>query len=179
MEYIQSLRDHFCYEPLTGKVFWTKKPSNRVALFSEAGSENADGYAVTCLNRKQMLMHRVIFEILLGRELKTNENVDHINGNKGDNRLENLRLGTSSDNARGFRAKSKGKTSEFRGVQLLTRRGMVRWKAAIQFDGKIHSKHCKTEVEAAHAYDRMAASFGWPKECMNFAENNIKKGWVK
>ena len=175
MEYIQTLRDHYCYEPLTGKVFWTKKSSNRAKLFSEAGSKNRIGYMVSSLKGKQNLIHRIIFEMLLGRKLKDKEQVDHVNGNKSDNKLSNLRLGTSSDNSRAFRKKSAGKTSKYRGVQKLERRNQLRWKAAIQCDGKIKSKHCRTELDAAIAYDEMATDLGWPSECLNFN----KKGWVK
>lgn len=48
------------------------------------------GYYVVKREGKQIREHRAIIEDTLGRKLKTNEHVHHINGDKRDNRLENL-----------------------------------------------------------------------------------------
>lgn len=51
-----------------------------------------DGYRVVKVNGKRILEHRAVMEQYLGRELLKEENVHHINGDRLDNRIENLEL---------------------------------------------------------------------------------------
>lgn len=46
------------------------------------------------------LKHRNIIEEFLGRKLKSNEIIHHINGNRGDNRIENLKIMTTKEHLR-------------------------------------------------------------------------------
>ncbi len=50
------------------------------------------GYVRLSFNGHKILQHRHIIEQVLGRPLQSNEEVHHINGNKQDNRVENLKL---------------------------------------------------------------------------------------
>lgn len=78
--------------------------------------------------------------------------VDHINGNPLDNRRENLRVCTQSQNIFNKKASTPGITSKYRGVSWDKRRG--KWKCVITKNGKqIQIGRYETEKGAAVAYN--------------------------
>ena len=53
-----------------------------------------DGYVIINIEGKQVKAHRYIMEQVLGRKLRRDEVVHHINGNRQDNKVENLQVMT-------------------------------------------------------------------------------------
>jgi hypothetical protein len=103
---------------------------------------------------KTVYAHRVVAERMIGRKLHKAERVDHINGNGTDNRRENLRVVTHSQNLAnrpGWRKSS----SKYKGVTFYKRD--EKWQAKICPRGKtIHLGYFEDEVDAARAYNAAA-----------------------
>lgn len=104
--------------------------------------------------RGTQVIHRVIMERILGRPLAKNELVDHEDRNGLNNRRENLRLATRSQNVWNRNTNSKN-TSGYKGV-FWYKRSQV-WKAMItvhkhqKFLGYFHDPK-----DAARAYNKAA-----------------------
>src|SRR5688572_11680076 len=65
-----------------------------------SGFVNNSGYRMLSVRSKRVREHRQIMEKHLGRKLSPSEVVHHINGDKLDNRLENLQVMTRSEHVR-------------------------------------------------------------------------------
>lgn len=114
-----------------------------------------NGYALTDNmvdgKRTRTRMHRMIFGNKVGKY------TDHKNGNKLDNRLQNLRICTNAQNMRNIPAK-KQNTSGFKGVTW--QKDCLRWKAQIKFNYKnIHIGVFKLKTDAALAYNQAAKKY--------------------
>jgi len=96
-------------------------------------------------------------ESVLGRELERHEQVDHINGNGLDNRIENLRMCNNSQNQMN-RRNQQNSLSKYKGVRKVQERKLNNpWYASISKDRvKFHLGYFSTEKEAAEAYNNKA-----------------------
>lgn len=124
------------------------------------------GYAFARIgaNGKKELMHRFIIDAPTGLF------VDHVNGDKLDNRKINLRLCSPHDNARSKTTKSKS-SSGYRGVSRNV--GSKKYNAAISIDGKaVGLGRFETPEEAALAYDKKAMEVYGEFANLNFPSAN-------
>ena len=120
-------------------LFFTEK-KNWYLLKGKSFSKIADGYSSTRIDGRIVLVHR-----LLTHAPETFV-VDHINRNKRDNRLENLRITDKSENA--FNSKTRvNNTSGVSGVWF--RKDTNKWVAEIKKDYKKISLGCYATKEEA------------------------------
>lgn len=142
----QELCEMLSYDEATGELRWKKKGLGRRS--ERAGGLAAQGYIYICVRGKRILAHRAIWAIVYGEWPQSI--VDHVNMDRTDNRLCNLRLATKSQNACNTRL-YRNNTSGVKGVRW--RQNAKKWTAEIRVNGR--SKHLGTydnKEDAAMAY---------------------------
>lgn len=103
---------------------------------------DASGYAA---NPTRERLHRFLIDVPDGYI------VDHINRDRLDNRLSNLRVTTQQVNTQNTSGMTRGAASQYRGVYCDRRRG-TRWYVQVKHNGVKHNGGSfATEVEAAEA----------------------------
>ena len=90
-------REAFTYDPNTGHLFWSMSNIFNKQKGQRAGCINNKGYRVLTFKKKSYLEHRVIAELFLPK-VEGKEYVNHKNGIKDDNRIENLEWCTQQEN---------------------------------------------------------------------------------
>lgn len=135
----QRLKELFVYQVETG--YLTKKVSGGVA-----GCKTPLGYWCIRIDGVLHQAHRLIWLYCLGNF--PDIEIDHVNGNRLDNRIDNLRLATRSQNSMNTKD-SKNNTSGKKGVSR-SRKG---WRGSIDANGKKYQKRFKTFEEAASWVD--------------------------
>jgi hypothetical protein len=118
------------YEPETGLFVWTVCLNSRAPVGSVAGTVRPDGYRRINIDRVPHMAHRLAW-LYTYREYPSCE-IDHINRNRQDNRICNLRLATSKQNKENSPLRSTN-TSGHKGVHWDKSRG--KWMAFI-----VHNK---------------------------------------
>lgn len=142
----------FRYCPESGSLFW-KVASRGHRAGGEAGSVLANGYRYVRVKGRAYLAHRVIWLMNFGEW--PSALIDHIDRDVLNNRLQNLREATKSQNNQNSVGRRHGGK---KGASLDPRDG--RWKSQIMINRKcIFLGRFKTECEAHEAYKRAAVKY--------------------
>ena len=118
-------------------------------------------YVKVKFNDKLYQIHRVIWA-WHGYSLEPNQEIDHIDGNSLNNRIENLRAVTPKQNSENRKSANKNSKSGEKGVSWA--KNVKKWRAQIQNNGKVKNLGFYENIEEARAA-RIAAE----KECFTHA----------
>lgn len=142
----------FAYDATTGILRWKVSTGNRVKAGEECGSIDSKGRRRVLFRGKTYAVHQLVFAMHHGRW--SIAQVDHIDGDKLNNRIENLREATNAQNARNRLYKNRTKP---RGVSMHKRDR--RYHARIMVDGRSMFLGSFDNAErAAHEYNKAAVA---------------------
>lgn len=134
------------YDPETGGFTWIVKAANRIVVGAPAGTLKKSGYVDVKIKGRLHKAHRLAW--LWSHGYLPEGEIDHINGDKSDNRIANLREVSrqcNSTNKHKYRSNTSGVTGVYK------RRPGV-WAAQIRVEGKcIHLGYHRSMVSAAKA----------------------------
>lgn len=136
------LKELLSYDEKSGLFFWNQSRGNK-EKFSIAGTKNVHGYIGIQINKRKNLAHRLAWLYVYGSIPDCQ--IDHINGNRSDNRISNLRLATHKQNGENLGIR-KNNTSGFRGVSF--QKG--KWVAQVRANKKaIYCGRFESPIEAS------------------------------
>lgn len=127
-----------------GALYWRVKASNNVKIGQPAGCKKKNGYLYISVYGRHWLAHRLVWLWHYG---EVPEEIDHCNGVRNDNRIENLRPATRLENQWNS-AKPITNTTGFKGVSWNKRLG--KYMAQIRINGRQTYLGLFTDPSAAH-----------------------------
>jgi len=155
----QTLR-HF-FEVRDGELVWKNRTDSQARINGKvAGGIHPDGYRRIKFNEIAYPAHRLMW-IYFNGEISSELQIDHIDGNKLNNHIENLRLVSAQENCfNRSRHKAKGYTWH---------KQMRKWQASIFVNGGLkHLGLFASENDARNAYLKAVKT-----ERPNFAETYV------
>lgn len=136
------------YDENTGKLTWKVDRNYNAKAGDECGSFDTRGYRQVNILGKVLKAHRVAW--FLHYKVWPEQEIDHINCNKSDNRISNLRLVSRKEQIRNIRTRKDSKT-QIKGVHYDKTRG--NYQAFIHVDGKRkHLGRFSNSEDAHRAY---------------------------
>lgn len=151
---LQLAKECLSYDVETGFFRWKTRNSRRISVGDVAGSKMSNGYINIRVGRNQVLAHRFAWAFVYG-SMPSNF-IDHINGDRSDNRICNLREAIKSQNGMNAIKPSHGLSSQYKGVHWAKDKN--KWATQICLNGKrkLIGRYSNEDVAGA-AYDWNAA----------------------
>lgn len=127
------LKEILEYDPKTGIFIWKVKKTNNVFVGQRAGSKDKNGYLIIGVDYKAYKAHILAWYYMTGEWPL--QDIDHKNEITDDNKYNNLRLATKSQNGINH-SKNKNNTSGYKGVRW--KKDKNKWQAYINKDHKFY-----------------------------------------
>jgi hypothetical protein len=134
---------HEIFDYKNGFLYWKVKFSRKINIGQKAGCDKGNGYFKTVINEKNYFNHRLIFLYHYGYMPKI---VDHINKNPADNKIENLREASLTENQYN-RKLNKNNTSGIKNVYWHNQ--AKKWNVRLIVNKKIKSFGLYDNLELA------------------------------
>lgn len=152
-EYLRSILN---YDPATGVFTWKVRTANNVKAGDIAGSLDGDGYLLIGVQSRVHSAHRLAWLYVYGTWPE--DQIDHINRIRTDNRISNLREVSHKQNSQNA-SKRSDNTSGHPGVCWLKQSS--KWRARIMHSYKMIHLGCFTTLEEAIAARKAAEKLYW------------------
>jgi len=140
---------HSLFTYKDGELYWKVKPAQRVSVGDIAGSM-CDKYKQVYIKNKSYKLHRIIFAM---HNNYISDQIDHIDGNPHNNRIENVRAVTNSQNQLNRKISQNSKTG-YKGVCVHTQTG--RYVVRVSAYGKDKYFGIYEDLELAGLVAKMA-----------------------
>lgn len=142
----QILKEYLDYDPDTGLFVWKKSGKGIPGKGEIAGCIQNTGYAIMRLQRIVYYQHRLAWKYIYDEDPQ-DKYIDHINRNKSDNRINNLKVVTMSENCNNKDLLTSN-TSGYTGVSWS--KHAKKWSARFWANGKGHLVGYFDDPEEAH-----------------------------
>ena len=87
--FLTRLQETFQYDPNNGRLRWRKAPCNRVRVGAIVGRTHENGHIEVRFDNRLFMAHHLVWALHYGQ--LPDRALQHVNGNKADNRINNLR----------------------------------------------------------------------------------------
>lgn len=141
-----------------GVLIWKANTGKKNKIGTVAGCDKGNGYISVGIFGRRYLAHRIVW-IMHNGAIPSGMQIDHINHDRSDNRIENLRVVSNKTNAMNQGLRSNN-TSGVTGVNWNKRK--QKWCAEVWSNGKkIHVGYFSEIIDAENAVKDVRCSIGF------------------